>query len=82
MEGHVFLKCYGCGFHSTLRVFSEVTVADVLLLRLAKHGQIDHRFGVQTCGSREPIGQLAPDLAATLHRHNKRILSLRASRVN
>ena len=82
MEGDVFLKGYRCGFHSKLRVSSEVTVADILLLRDAGNGQMDDRFGVQTCGSRERIGQLAADLAARLRSHDKRILSLRASRVN
>jgi hypothetical protein len=46
MQVNMFLKRYRCGFRSKLRVFSDVAMADVLLLRDPGNSQMDHRFGI------------------------------------
>jgi hypothetical protein len=79
MQVNVFLKCYRCGFRSKLRAFSDAALADVLLLRDAGDSQMDHCFGIETCGSRERIGQLATYLTARPHRHKSKFCHRAAS---
>jgi hypothetical protein len=71
MRSHMFFKRYRCGFRSTLCIFSEPTEVDVLLFRDARNCQSDDSLSVQTCGSREPISQLASDLTAMLPMHKR-----------